>query len=782
MKTSSPPPAALEIASALLVPAAAFGFIRVFDIASAVTPLIGASLLSTAVAVLLRRVHVPLALAAPASALFLLALMINRFAPGTAAFGLIPTEATRAEFSTLYDELVLNFQELKTPVPALDAFVASSMIGAWIMAFLTDWGALRLRLAFEPVLPGGLLFIFSAVLGAGVHQIEATVVFAVAVSFWAVTQRSVNLAESNTWLANDRRRGSLGVAQAAGLLAVIAVLVGVITGPRLPGASAQEMVSFRDAGEPTRTVVSPYVNIQARLVNQTSTQLFTVASEQPSYWRLAGLDTFEGNIWKVAGNFSPEDGKLPGQDTLGGQRDTVLQDFSIDALAAIWLPAAFAPAEIHSTSSDITWNADTGSLTVANDVPSSDGVDYTIESSVPRFTSTELRAAPDIVPADIADRYLPLPDIPSVVLTEAQRITADAPTRYDKVLALQQYFRSFTYSVDLSGKPTEYTVDQFLEERVGFCQQFAGTFALMARSLQIPARVAIGFTWGDPIGVAEDGRTIYQVTGRQTHAWPEVWFDGLGWVAFEPTPGRGAPSAAEYTQVAAAQDSLVQPDNPDRPVTTTTNPSIAGEGVPAQPQIPEVDLNEPAGTSATPSEGGGISLGAVLKFLAVVAVVGGYFGGIPAWHRFRRYSRRQQITTPADEVETAWAEVAESLELGYGLNRRPSETRHEYARRLGSDLRIPGRPMYELATKATVARYHPGGVNGADGAQATSLANEIEASVRDRVPAYHRWKRMINPRRILKPSARVTVTRPSTQSGPVAPAPSQNGSRPRQLV
>ena len=781
MKNGSSPPVTLEIAAALLVPAAAFGFIRVFDVASAITPLIGASLLSTAVAVLLRRVHVPLALAAPVSGLFLLALMINRFAPGTAILGLIPTGATRAEFDLLIKELVVNFQELKTPVPALDAFVASSMVGAWIMAFLTDWGALRLRLAFEPVLPAGLLFIFSAVLGAGVHRIVATVVFAVAISFWAVTQRSVNLAESNTWLANDRRRGSLGVAQAATVLAVIAVLIGVITGPRLPGAAAEEIVSFRDAGDPTRTVVSPFVNIEARLVDQTSTQLFTVTSEQPSYWRLAGLDTYEGNIWKVAGNFSPQDGELPGQDTLGGQRDTVLQDFSVDALAAIWLPAAFAPAKIHSTTANMTWNADTSSLTVANDVTNSDGVDYTIESSIPRFTSTELRAAPDTVPDSIAEQYLPLPEIPAIVHSEAQRITADAPTRYDKMLALQEYFRGFTYSVNL-GERTGDPVEQFLQERIGFCQQFAGTFTLMARSLQIPARVAIGFTWGDPISEAEDGRITYRVTGRQTHAWPEVWFDGLGWVAFEPTPGRGAPSSAEYTQVPAAQDSLVQPDNPDGPVTTTTAPAGSTEGVPAQPQIPESDLAEGTEATTTAPPEGGISLGAVLKFLAVMAVVGAYFGGIPAWHWFRRQSRRQQIATPADEVATAWAEVSESLELSYGLNRRPSETRREYARRLGSDMRIPGRPMSELAEKATVARYYPGGVRGGDGVQATILANEIEASVRERVPAYNRWKRMIDPRRVLKPSARVTLTGPPAKPNPTTTATSENGSRPRQLV
>ncbi|MEL7208220.1 MAG: hypothetical protein AAGK32_08335, partial [Actinomycetota bacterium] len=191
-------PVVLEVASAVLVPAAAFGFIRVFNDSNAITPLVGAALLSTAVSVLFRRLRIPLSLAAPLSLVFLGALIVNRFAPGTARLGLIPTSASVEQFRLLIDELVINFQELKTPVPALDAFVATAMIGVWIMAFLTDWGALRLRLAFEPVLPAALLFVFAAVLGAGTHQITATLVFSLAVAVWAVAQRSVNVAARNT--------------------------------------------------------------------------------------------------------------------------------------------------------------------------------------------------------------------------------------------------------------------------------------------------------------------------------------------------------------------------------------------------------------------------------------------------------------------------------------------------------------------------------------------------------------------------------------------------------
>lgn len=773
-------PVLLEVAAALLVPAAAFGFVRVFDDGGAIVPLIGASLLSTAVAVLFRRLRVPLSLAAPLSLVFLSALIINRFAPGTARLGLIPTSATSQQFQALIDELVLNFQELKTPVPALDAFVATAMVGVWVMAFLTDWGALRLRLAFEPVLPASLLFVFAAVLGAGTDRILTTLIFAVAVAIWAVAQRSINLAARNTWLTNDRRRGSVGVARAGAVLVAIAVVAGIVVGPRLPGAEAEEILSFRDAGDPTRVVVSPFVNIQSRLVQQTDTELFTVTAEQPAYWRLAGLDEYDNDIWKVAGNFSPESGNLPDQALTTGARDEIVQDYSITALSAIWLPGAFAPSEIRDATADVTWNAETSSLTVANDVPSSDGVQYTLTSQVPRFTSDELRAAPETIPAEIAEKYLPLPDVPDIARTEALRITADATTRYDKMLALQNHFRAFDYSVDLSPRVGD-PIEQFLNEQVGFCQQFAGTFAVMARTLGIPARVAIGFTWGDPIGQAEDGRTIYSVTGRQTHAWPEVWFDGLGWVAFEPTPGRGAPSAVEYTEVPASQASLVQPDDPGGPVTTTTTVAPApGDTTPQENVVPEEFTPEGQVPIEVPDGGFSIPWGTILRVFAVLAVIGLYVGGLPAWHWFRRDRRRKQVRTPADGVETAWAEAAETLELGYGLTRQPWETRREYARRLAADRRVPAESMDGLAEVVTVARYHPGGLRTDDASRAASFAGQIEQSVNQQVSLWSRWGALIDPRRVLQPTSRITVSTAPTTTFDEPPMDLDD--QPRELV
>ena len=79
----------------------------------------------------------------------------------------------------------------------------------------------------------------------------------------------------------------------------------------------------------------------------------------------------------------------------------------------------------------------------------------------------------------------------------------------------------------------------------------------MARSVGMPARVAVGFTPGLTQG---DGSRV--VLGRNAHAWPEVWFDGIGWVPFEPTPGRGAPGSESYTGVPPAQDESVPQPGP----------------------------------------------------------------------------------------------------------------------------------------------------------------------------------------------------------------------------
>ncbi len=742
MNRDANPPIWLEAAAALLVPAAAVGFSRVFELSDTVFPIIGAALVSSAIAIMCRRLRLPLLFTAVISLGLLSLLVMNRYAPGTAQFGVVPTAETVTALRAVVDELVVSFQEMKSPVPAVPAFVAAAMVGAWIMAFLTDWGAMRLRLAFEPVFPSGLLFVFTSIppVSAGQNRIISTFIYAGAIAVWAVAQRVYKLMQEDLWLPNHERRGPFAVGRLGSSLAAVAVIAGTIVGANLPWADAEPIYSFSPQQDPTRVVVSPFVNIRNRLVDQTNVELFTVTAEEPSYWRIAGLDTFEDDIWKVAGNFSPQDGDLPGQD-LGGNRTELVQSVSIKALAAIWLPAAFAPASIGEASTEVTWNSETSSLTVANDVPDSDGVTYTVVSKVPAFSADELRAAPNEIPDEIAERYLDVPgDISPTMINLAQDLTVDSANRYDMMRALQDHFRGYRYEVQLGPRGDD-PIETFLAEREGFCQQFAGTFALMARSLGVPSRVATGFTWGDQ-GVDEEGRTVYTVTGRHTHAWPEIYFQGLGWVPFEPTPGRGLPGASPYSGHTPAQDSNTQPTLDELP-TSPIDPGLV------QPNSGlDESLNAPVG-GGVGAEQAPIWQRIDLRYLLIPAAIAAYAVLVLGLQTLRRRRRRARSNTPDQEVSTSWSEAVETIELGFDATRRPSETRTEFAGRL-CDSAVPGGPMMQqLAELSTVARFHPSSVTANQAQQASVLAAEVETAMGEHVPLHTQILRRVDPRRWL---------------------------------
>ena len=739
------------MAAGLLIPAGTLGFIRVFETPSAVTPAIAAGLVSALVASLLRHLRVPLLPAAAISFAALTAGLVARYAPDTARFLVIPTSETLSALRELLDDGLVQFREERAPVPASDPFVAAATIGAWILAFVTDWGAVRLRLAFEPVLPAGLLFVFSAVLGSGSFQIISTVVFAASVLLWTVTQRTARQSEL-TWLTVDRKRGPSGLARGGAVFGALALLGGVVVGPLIPGASAEELFYWRTQGDPTRVVVSPYVNIGSRLVDQKDTELFTVTSDRPSYYRLAGLDTFEDGFWRTnQQTFIEESGRLPGARSSAGTTLDVQQNFTIQNLSAIWLPAAYAPSAILESDAPFTWNSDTGSMIVASSLDSANGLSYSLESAIPLFSPDELRSASSVIPVGIAERYLSVPDdLTPVVASEAQRITSGAANTYEQMLALQAFFREFDYSVSLSPREGDAT-EQFLAERVGFCQQFSGTFALMARSLGVPARVAVGFTWGDPV----DGQpNTYQITGRHTHAWPEVYFGDLGWVAFEPTPQRGSPAGTAYTGVEARQDSLTEPDRPGQPTTTVA----PGDQTPLDINPNIEDFQPDLGAGLGGSDGvAGSGINVPWRILLVVAAITAYLLGIPALRRMRVAKRRAAAGGPADQVEAAWAEGAELLEHHYDIHRSPAETRWEFAQRLADDRRLPEGALTALAESATVARFGSDFVTADDANRAHEALDRLLDSVAQKRSRWQRTKTNLNPRTVIKPTQRTLV-------------------------
>ena len=360
----------------------------------------------------------------------------------------------------------------------------------------------------------------------------------------------------------------------------IVVLAAWVIGPRLPGATDPPLIDTSEQGGGVTEVLSPLVDIRSRLVNRSSTELFSVTATAPAYWRATALPEFDGNTWGLPDrSLDDVEGEL--QERLPGSVDN-RQEIVIAGLGGPLVPAAAEP--IAASGEDLRWNGDTSTL-VRVDGPLASGDRVEVVSAVPVLTPDQLRATASSAPPDPI--YLDLPaNFPESVREQAQELTAGAATSYDAALTLQDWFRTqFTYSIEVPQGHGNDAIEAFLRQRVGYCEQFAGTFAAMARSIGIPARVAVGFTPGLTQG---DGSRV--VLGRNAHAWPEVWFDGIGWVPFEPTPGRGAPGTESYTGVPPAQDeSVPQPGQAATPQEVAPPPTT----VAPPPTIPQSDIVVP---------------------------------------------------------------------------------------------------------------------------------------------------------------------------------------------
>ncbi|MCR6097619.1 DUF4129 domain-containing protein [Salipaludibacillus agaradhaerens] len=168
---------------------------------------------------------------------------------------------------------------------------------------------------------------------------------------------------------------------------------------------------------------------------------------------------------------------------------------------------------------------------------------YDLAYDAPTFTIDTLRDVSENDPEEIQQRYLQLPDeLPERVGQLARDITAEEDTRYDKVVAIEQYFSQsgFTYQTEDVPIPEDGQdyVDQFLfETQRGYCDNYSTSMAVLLRTLDIPTRWVKGFTAGEQVGVVDEDTYLYEVTNGNAHSWVEVYFPEVGWVPFEPTQG-----------------------------------------------------------------------------------------------------------------------------------------------------------------------------------------------------------------------------------------------------
>ena len=730
---------AAEVSLWLLTVMAAYGFGRLFDGWSFLAPVLLAATCSHLLAAALRRVRVPVGLAAVASLMALGLVLSWLFYRSTTQFGL-PNGVTWDVFRADLADGVDRFRHDRAPVAALNGFVAGSAVAFWVAGFLADWAAFRLRASVEAVVPAGSLFVFASLLGADEARLPSTVLFFLAALTFLLVQRASRLQTGSTWVRGHAARGTRGQLRTGATLIVAAVVLAAATGPFLPRSGDGGLLDVRDlgGGRDTRSTRSPLVDIRQRLVDQREQVMFTVDSPEHAYWRLTALDEFDGRSWRASKPFQKVSGELPRTETRSGTFRSVDQHYEIAALDQIWLPAAYEARMITGTDGAVRWDATTSTLIA--DGETSDGLDYTVNSALTNLSAQQLRAAKGTVPAEIQQQYLRLPRaFPERVESLASDITAGAPTAYDAALALQEYFRrNFTYSTNVPGGQDINSIEDFLfsPARAGYCEQFAGTYAAMARSVGLAARVAVGFTSGDPVAGKP---TTTVVRGRHAHAWPEVYLPGAGWVLFEPTPGRGAPNAP-YTNTEEQQDSLSLPSASATSSTAVTPLNATSDSTPVPPpEVPTSPITE-VGNGTGPSAGDtGVIAGGVLGLLLVVlAVLFAVLFGPAAWRPLRRQRRRRRCHNDADRVQVAWLEAVESL-TRLGIRPDIGETAPELAERVRHRFG-DGLPVAALAELITVARYSPDGTDARQAQQAAGLADAVTVGACERSTVTERWQ------------------------------------------
>jgi transglutaminase-like putative cysteine protease len=653
------------------------------------------------------------------------------------------------------------FRQQRAPAPVEPGFVVATSVTVWVIAFVADWGAFRTGVSFEALLPPATLFLFASVLGAEGQRSASAAFFVATAMLFLLLHRTWRQEDSASWAALQQQRGRWSLVSTGLVLGTGAVIVGACVGPSVPGANDDPIFPWRDLGEnrQQRVVLSPLVDIRGRLVEQSNLEVFTVQTDDGEgyYWRLTALDDFDGTIWKSTYDTAAADGELPEAVPEGTATTTVTQEFTIAALGQIWLPGAYAPKSVQVDGEDsVKYDEASGTLIVPRSLETSDGLHYTVQSEVvlsgdASFTE-QLRNAPTAIPESISKRYTDLPDdFSDKVSTLAAQITAGKQTEFDKAMALQDYLQGFTYDLTVAQGHGKNALERFLLDsengKKGYCEQFAAAYAAMARSVGLPARVAVGFTEGQKDRFTEG---LFRVKGRNAHAWPEVYFPGSGWVLFEPTPGRG-PGNADYLDLPEAQDNgdaapnqSPEPGGPQGPTTT-----VAGGGPqgPTRPSDPDegVAINEPDTSNDSPVR----FQAPPLRDVAGPAGIGvmAYLLLVPLAFVIQRSVRRARARLPRQKVDLAWWETNESAATS-GIVLAPSLTVAERAARLR--LALPGvstaiNLVAHSVERATYAEVQPT-VEEAD--EVAAASTEITAAANQRMTWWSRALAYLDVRRL----------------------------------
>jgi transglutaminase-like putative cysteine protease len=706
------------------------------------------------------------------------------FAARYSFLGVLPTRASLTALHRLNDNGWSDAARYAPPVPGLPGITFLAVTGIGLAALVTDLLAVRLRKAAAAGLP--LLALFSATVAskASASAVGEALIFCIGVAGYLVLLVADGRERIQLWgrLVSVRSTARVrpatpeenagpdthALAAAGRRVGMAAVAAALLIPLLVPGLHVRDLFGSGPGagGGPSTDSLAmlprPLDQLSHELHDQHPQPILNYKSDNPDppYLQVYSLElgTTSTATWTLGVQQERNvrrSGQLPASPGLTNAPYRVIHTrvtIANGVKGAVangdhtqnFLPLPYPAVNVRVASD---WQVDPNTLMMWS-VNSISGLKYDVTSKDIEPTAAELRAASAPPAAIGANTSLP-PGYKSLGKL-ARQLTRGASTPYDEAVKLQQWFTTpgnFTYTLSASEPDSASGLTDFLlHSKRGYCQQFAFAFAVLARLLGIPARVAVGYTQGT---YQTDGSWL--VTTSDAHAWPELYFQGTGWLAWEPTPGGGAPGQGTATP----------------PPYTIQAGTPTGSGGTSAPIGGAIGGAQPGGSSTsgagahvrTGPLGGNAASGGVHQhrgqwrwWLAGIALLALIILLMPmgsrvvtrVWRSTRAAARGR---TPRASSHAAWQEVRDDLE-DFGVSCPPNESSRATIRRVTAKLQLAASAadaLRRLALAEERARY----ASSTDGlptipalhADVTAVRRALAAAVSPRT----RWRARMFP-------------------------------------
>ncbi|WP_438353977.1 transglutaminase TgpA family protein [Microbacterium sp. CJ88] len=618
------------------------------------------------------------------------------FLRDTALLGVIPTPETLHAAPQLLRGAFDQIQQGAAPLAATPelSFLIVGALG--LLAIMIDHVVITARMPLLAAVGLIAISLVPSIAVPGALNVVAFVLLAGAILF--LLRVEVRAREAPKDARVRTRAAAHGVTATAVGIGAIAVVVALVAAPLLPAPQRA------GGGLGTGASIDPSLQLGDDLRRPSDTEVLRVRTNSGTapYLRVATLSSFDGVVWQPdrAPTLPLSTAQSLGPIAVdpGVTVNPYTTDIQVENLVTSWLPVSFPAVEV--TGLDGDWAAMPANRTVVGRSGTSQGQSYQVQTQVPRPTLEQIRArsadgrGPNVSPESLA---LPA-ELPAIIAQTARDVTAGATTDYDRLHELQTWFRSSAFRYSLSAPVQDGfdgsgadAVASFLQVRSGYCVHFASAFALMARTLGMPARIVVGYLPGSSTGQNVDGQAVYVVQSGQLHAWPEVYFDGIGWVPFEPTNSLGVPTNFVSDSITGGT-----PGEAARQTTAPTSSPAPTSSL--DPTANDPTANDPA-VAGGAGGGGLVPVGTVLLgillALAVPAVVRAVL------------RRRLLLAARHGDAAAAWRAVQdEAIDLGIPVP--ASESPRMFAARLAAERGVDAAAMGALVRAIERASYAPG--------------------------------------------------------------------------